>query len=221
MLKPKALIFDYGNVLCQPQRPSDIEAMAAACGLTLDNFQRYYWQLREEFDRADFDVTTYWQEIGHRSGSSLTGQQVQEAILLDCQSWSRPCARTMQWVQQLSQAGIKTAVLSNMPLALREYIDANCAWLNGFDHKVFSCDVLSIKPDEKIYRHCLELLQLDPDETLFLDDRSANVEAAQKIGMKSVIFTTLDETIEELRSIFDLPLPQRADRASSASNCAI
>jgi putative hydrolase of the HAD superfamily len=189
--------------------------MASACGLTLDNLQKYYWQLREEFDRADLDATTYWHEIGRKSGAALTGQQVKDATLLDCQSWSRPCVRTMQWVQQLGTAGIKTAVLSNMPLALREYIDANCAWLEGFDHKVFSCDVFSIKPDEKIYRHCLELLQLSPDETLFLDDKSANVEAARKLGMNSVLFTTLDETLAEIKKGFDLPQPQPANYTSS------
>jgi len=215
MVKPKALIFDYGNVLCQPQRQSDIEAMASACGLPIDDFQRYYWQLREEFDRADLDAPTYWHEIGHRSGASLTAEQVKNAIRLDCESWSRPCVRTMQWVQEICQAGIQTAVLSNMPLALRQYIDANCDWLKGFNHKVFSCDVFSIKPDEKIYMHCLEQLQLHPDQTLFLDDKSANVQAAHKIGMHSVLFTTLDETLVELNKHFDLPKPQPADCTAS------
>jgi len=211
MIRPKALIFDYGNVLCEPQRSTDINAMASTCGVQRQVFERLYWELREDFDRGDYDAVGYWSEIAKRAEVPLTPRQIDDATRLDCESWARPDHRMLQWVEQVRLAGMQTAILSNMPLALRQYLEVNCDWLAGFEHKIFSCDVHSIKPDEKIYRHCLQLQQLKPEETLFLDDKMPNVEAAQKIGIHSSLFTTLDKTLAELEKRFHLPRSKAAD----------
>ena len=38
-LEIKAIIFDYGNVLCRPQPDGDIEAMATAVNLPVNEFR--------------------------------------------------------------------------------------------------------------------------------------------------------------------------------------
>ena len=58
--------------------------------------------------------------------------------------------------------------------------------------------IISIKPDEKIYRHILEKYKLNAEECLFIDDVEVNVEGAKKVGMKAEIFKeNYDEIIKK------------------------
>jgi HAD superfamily hydrolase (TIGR01509 family) len=72
----------------------------------------------------------------------------------------------------------------------RDYLLENHEYINLFDGGVFSCDILSTKPAPAIYRYLLEKYQLAPQECIFFDDMEVNVEAAEKEGIKSVLFTT-------------------------------
>jgi putative hydrolase of the HAD superfamily len=55
-------------------------------------------------------------------------------------------------------------------------------WLDEFDVKIWSCEKGCAKPDEIIYRDCLQQLACAPERSLFFDDRPLNVEAARRVG---------------------------------------
>jgi FMN phosphatase YigB (HAD superfamily) len=66
------------------------------------------------------------------------------------------------------------------------------------------------KPDPAIFRHVLKELDTRPEETLFIDDKLINIEAARALGMKAVEFTTVERLRDDLVAAgFDsqLPLP--------------
>lgn len=209
MITVKAVIFDYGNVLCEPQRESDLSLMASAFGMERVQLEPLYWRYRDHYDQGECDAHTYWKKIGGSSiaAGTVTAAQLEQAIRFDNQSWTRPNPPVLHWVEKLQTHGIKTAILSNMPLPLRQYIDSECHWLPRFDHKVFSCDAGSIKPDTKIYRYCLERLSLEPEETLFIDDRVPNIDAARKLGMHGLVFSDMQKLVAEVSSRFHLPAP--------------
>jgi putative hydrolase of the HAD superfamily len=75
---------------------------------------------------------------------------------------------------------------------------------------VWSYQLRMAKPDQAIYRHVLSKLGTEPEETLFLDDRPVNVQAAQALGMKAIQFSTVEQLREELVAAgldAQLPLP--------------
>ena len=49
-----------------------------------------------------------------------------------------------------------------------------------------------MKPEPRIYELLLERYGLDPAETLFVDDRPANVAAAQRLGIGGFLFDYRD-----------------------------
>jgi len=55
-----------------------------------------------------------------------------------------------------------------------------------FDGIVASCDIHLLKPDPAIYNHLLETYQLDPQETVFIDDQIENIEEAKKLGITAI-----------------------------------
>jgi HAD superfamily hydrolase (TIGR01509 family) len=86
-------------------------------------------------------------------------------------------------------------------------------WLTSFDVLVWSYQLRMAKPDPAIYRYALEKLGTRPEETLFIDDREVNVEAALGLGMKALVFTTVEKLRADLiaQSLDrELPLPANA-----------
>jgi putative hydrolase of the HAD superfamily len=54
------------------------------------------------------------------------------------------------------------------------------------------------KPDPAIYLHTLEQLGTRPEETLFIDDKMVNIEAARKLGLPSIQFSTIENLRQDL-----------------------
>lgn len=55
-----------------------------------------------------------------------------------------------------------------------------------FDGQVISGKVGLVKPDDAIYQYLLETYQLDPDETILIDDQPENIVAAHKNGIHGI-----------------------------------
>ncbi|MGH9455217.1 MAG: HAD family hydrolase [Candidatus Acidiferrales bacterium] len=190
----RAVVFDYGNVLSQPQTTADAERLAALCGTEFSRFSELYWRSRLAYDRADLTAGDYWAAILEAAGRTLSREQLRELIAIDGHSWARPNVAAIRWVEQLRKAGLRLAVLSNMPLEIRQYVISHCAWLSCFHHLTFSCDVGRVKPEAEIYQECLRSLDLPPEEILFLDDRPENVDAAMGLGIHGLVFDNTENT---------------------------
>jgi putative hydrolase of the HAD superfamily len=205
-ISPKAVIFDYGNVLSQSQPAADVLTLAGILDLPVPRFSEVYWQFRIPDDAGSLDPAAYWNAVARTASRLVTPAQIDMLIQIDCRSWSHPAPVMPQWARGLRAAGIRTALLSNMPGTVRDYI-LGCAWLPDFDARVFSCDFGQCKPAPEIYEHCLRQLGISPPEALFLDDREANVLAAEALGLSAVLFTEPASAAREITSRFALPAP--------------
>ncbi len=69
-----------------------------------------------------------------------------------------------------------------------------------FDHVFLSYRLGLAKPDPAIYRHVLQSIGLQASSSLFLDDTSANVQAAEQLGIESwlVPMNCPDQQLEQL-----------------------
>lgn len=207
MSEIKAVMFDYGNVLCQPQSDGDLPAMAKCLGAEVERVESLYWSTRDRYDLGELDGRAYWTAIAQELGITLTDTQLFRLIELDNLSWTRPNHEMAKWASKLTEHGIKIAILSNMPLSIREYL-RGVDWLPSFDHYTFSCDINAIKPNAEIYHHCLNGVNHTPENSLFIDDREINTSAAAALGIKSFVFTTTDALRKYVETV-GLPLLTR------------
>jgi epoxide hydrolase-like predicted phosphatase len=81
----------------------------------------------------------------------------------------------------------KTGLISNAWDDLREYITRQ-KFADAFDHMVISAEVGLAKPDARIYHLALEKLGVQPEEAVFVDDFSENIDAARAVGMAAIHF---------------------------------
>ena len=105
------------------------------------------------------------------------------------------------WVEELKAAGYSVYILSNYGKTVYSLTHRGLSFLPLADGGVFSFEVKSVKPEEKIYRALFEKYGLDPAECLFFDDNPVNVEGARRLGMKAEIFTSLEEAKRALSAI--------------------
>jgi len=209
-VQPGFVIFDYGNVLSQPQNRAEIAAMAAVFNVPVARFQDAYWPDRAAFDRATMTPEFYWTKLAERLSRTLSDAGCERLIELDNLSWANPDLAMVEWARELRGAGVKTAILSNMPVTLRRHLDRFCPWLPEFDYGCFSCDVGLVKPAPEIFLQCLAGLGAAVAETLFLDDREENVVAARGLGINAIHFTTPAQAQLEISRQYRLPFPIRS-----------
>ena len=94
---------------------------------------------------------------------------------------------TKRLIGDLKQAGYRLYVLSNMSAEFIDFLRRLPVY-SLFDGEVVSCEVNVIKPEPQIYEILLSKYALDPSQTLFVDDRPANVEAAAALGIATCLF---------------------------------
>ncbi len=90
-------------------------------------------------------------------------------------------------------------VLSNATNVMRDYT-VKCLGIPGYIRGVYSCGVGLMKPDLQLYKLALQHFELNPNETIFFDDRPKNLYAAGMCGIKTSLVTQ-DNFILSLESI--------------------
>ena len=76
--------------------------------------------------------------------------------------------------------------------------------LQLIDRYVVSGDVRMVKPDPRIFRLLMDRYGLRPEETLFVDDNEVNVDAARRLGMHGIHFTSAENLRTELRTQYNI-----------------
>ncbi len=213
----RAVVFDYGNVLCREQTLEDMRGMALVCGIPHERFSELYWKLRPPYDRGDIDGPAYWTAVVGQEELGLSRDQIETLIKLDSESITRPNQGAVQWANLLHHEGFPLTLLSNMPLELSRHVTKSFPSLSTFEYLIYSCDYGCIKPELAIFRNCLELLKAAPQDILYMDDRAENVEAAARLGINSVLFDTVEKTVLRVESRFDIPVPSYGRSCQSSS----
>jgi 2-haloacid dehalogenase len=99
-----------------------------------------------------------------------------------------PIHESVDLLMELKERGTPLYALSNWNADTFEVAQKDFPFLRLFDGKIISGQVKLAKPDPRIYRLLLDTYDINPRETLFIDDVRANVQAAWDIGMNAVQF---------------------------------
>ena len=194
----RAVVFDYGMVLSGPPDPVAYANLLRITGLSSGRLDSFYWADRHAYDEGKLTGFGFWQKIVNDAGLDLSHSELEELNLWDARMWTTQNDAMLAWQQQLKRRGFLTAILSNMGDNVLENMKRQFGWLSRFDVLVWSFQLKMAKPDPDIYRYVLKELGTLPEETLFLDDRPVNVEAANALGFKGLIFTDVDQLRTDL-----------------------
>ena len=206
----RAVIFDYGMVLTGKPSAEAHDAMLRITGLPHEEFEKVYWADRHAYDEGKLTGLQFWQNLIRDAKLNLDAAAIDELNLWDARMWTVQNPAMLAWQKQLKERGLRTAILSNMGDTVLANIEREFDWLPQFDVLVWSYQHNMAKPDPAIYKLTLDRLETKPEETLFIDDKQPNIDAAHALGIVGILFTTVErlrEQIIEQGLDKDLPLP--------------
>lgn len=196
MKKMKNIVFDLGGVVfARDPRKFELEFIKFFSYILLPQMPRFW----EEYDRG---VVSYEQVVTDLAEYNNCDRELADKNLRRSILTQEEIVATKALVADLKAAGYKLYVLSNMSLEFIEFLRKTEVY-KYFDGEVVSCEEHVVKPDAEIYRRLVERYGLDVSETLFIDDRKENVEAARNEGWEGFNFNPRnpEESCATLREI--------------------
>ncbi len=186
----KALIFDFAGVLAVDgywvwlnQNVPDI-----------DRHREALFDVSVRADRGEISPDEFMRFVGSRAGTDP--DEAQRGWLGKVEI-NRPMIRLIESLKPSYKIGL----LSN-------YV---AQWLDGiletnrlyplFDATVISSQVKLVKPEPEIFALACSRLGVEPDEAVFVDDRTMHVEGAERFGIRAVLYRSVPSLIGEFRAL--------------------
>lgn len=191
----KNIVFDLGGVVVARDRHKVSREFADFFAFVCCTPMPEFWV---EYDRGTKSRAEVEQIMAEIKGCSVERCHEAMATAIDIQA---PIECTEQLIGELKDRGYNLYVLSNMSSDFIEHIRRFDVY-RQFEGDVVSCEVQMVKPEPEIYRCLIDRYELDPAETLFIDDRLPNLQAAEQFGLSTFHFTEpREESCERLRDM--------------------
>lgn len=199
MAKIRTVVFDIGGVLID-WNPRHL-------------FRKVF-KTEEEMEWFLANVCTYeWnvQQDGGKLFSVATAElqekfpEYNDKIALYYGRWEEmlngEISGTVEIFRRLKSAGIPLYALSNwsheaFPVAYNRY-----DFMKLFDGLVVSGYEKLLKPDHAIYRVLMKRYNVNPAESVYIDDNKPNADAAAELGFNAIHFTSPEQLRIELKAL--------------------
>ena len=199
-MKIRNIIFDFGGVLLD-WNPRYL-------------YRTFFWDEKEMEHFLANVYTEDWnaeQDRGRPFSEGIKLLQFQnpeyrEAIQLFIDQWETmlksDMADSVQLLRELKEGygifGLTNWSAETIQIAYRRF-----DFFKLFDGIVVSGEEKLIKPDKRIYQVLLDRYNLKAEESVFIDDNSANIKAAQELGFNAILFDNIVNTREQLSNILN------------------
>jgi glucose-1-phosphatase len=196
-VKIEAILFDLGKVIIDFDFELGMERLAGNCSLPREELRQVIWneQWIRRYELGEISTADY-----HRYLCDFGQLQMELEDFREC--WScmfLPDLIVSEGLLADLKRTYPLILVSNTNEAHIEFIEARYRVLEYFDHKIFSHEVGSLKPDRKIYEAAIAASGKPPGALFFTDDRSENIEAARGMGIQAHQFVSETDLIEALR----------------------
>lgn len=104
------------------------------------------------------------------------------------------------YIKALKDKGYKLFLLTNITEDSYNYINETININSIFTGGIYSYQEHLIKPNPEIYELIIKRFNLNKSETIFFDDKEKNVKAAKETGLKSIVFTSLQDIKDNINS---------------------
>ena len=187
----KNVIFDFGGVVCTFSQDAILDDFCT--GEAHARLKPVLFRSWQALDEGTADYEEYVAE----TLKLLDGEdkQIVQRFFREWHRSMRPIPGVWALIGELKARGYGVYLLSNASTWFAGHLD-DYPILRLFDGRLISAPEKMAKPEERIYRLALERFGLNAAETLFVDDRAENTEAAERVGIAGYVF---DGDAEKLR----------------------
>ena len=97
-------------------------------------------------------------------------------------------SESMETIRALRRCGVRCHLASNQERYKARYMSDVLGYGRLFDTEFYSCHMGLKKPSGAYFRAIVSAIALPPNQLLFVDDLSVNVDAAREVGLHAVTF---------------------------------
>ena len=187
MIGITTILWDVGGVLLtngwdHQQR----EAVLAHFGLDRDEFARRHAQADIAWEKDAISADEYLHQTVFYQPRAFTQAEFLDLV----REQSKPLPDSALGILRRLAASEQyvLATVNNESRILNEYRVQEFGLIHLFDAFFSSCYLGLRKPDRKIYQVALDVLQRDPEEVIFIDDRPENAAAASSLGIHGICY---------------------------------
>ncbi|WP_167546831.1 HAD family hydrolase [Stieleria maiorica] len=180
--------FDLGNVLVSFDPEIACRNFAELAGVSADRAREVIYEsgLQDRYESGEITSRSFTQtlrEVLQLDADRLPQDQVLDAI----SDMFTPIDSMVPVVEFARRSAGRVGVLSNTCPAHWRWVRKQPWPVSQIDYdvRILSCEVMSMKPDGKIYEAAEKAARVRPDRILFIDDKPENVEAAAQRGWRA------------------------------------
>ncbi|WP_160690479.1 HAD family phosphatase [Clostridium sp. C2-6-12] len=194
----KNVIFDIGNVLLDFEPKEYVKSKVVE-----EKVEEVYESIFKSEEWPMLDRGTITEE---EAKNNIISRKVENTEFINSvfENWYdilTPIESNVEILKRLNEEGYKVFYLSNFHLAAFEYVTKKHDFFGLFHGGVVSYKEKLLKPEKEIYEKILCEYNLEPKETVFIDDMEVNVQAAINNGMKGIVLKDPIELKGELEKL--------------------
>lgn len=194
----KNIIFDFGDIFINLDKQGTHKAMAALGVTEISEDMIYVYHHYEKGLISTKEFINFYELKFHLNREELVNAW--NAVLLDFPK------RRLDFIKELSlRKKYRLFLLSNTNDLHIKWIQNSLGtefyneFKNAFEQFYLSHEIHFRKPDSEIYEFVLEQNNLNPFETLFVDDLKENTDSASNLGVQ---VWNLDPKTEDVTNLF-------------------
>jgi epoxide hydrolase-like predicted phosphatase len=192
----KAIIFDWGGVLCEETALGLISYFSKALQVAPEPLVSAFRPFLPAFQKGEISEDDLWQgmcvvlKIERPYNQSLWGDALRAIYI--------PNMEMFALASRVKDKGYTVGLLSNAEMAAMAFFHEQGYAM--FDAAVFSCAEGTRKPEQRIYEIALERLNVKAHEAIFIDDRADFLAGAKRLGIHTILFKSPEQVRQELSS---------------------
>lgn len=180
-MKTRALIFDIGNVLLRLDYSRAQRILREASAPTPN--PQALATLAQDYERGRMETEDFLAALSGIYGGAVN-RDVLTSAWLDMFEPNLPMWR----VVSACHGRFPLYLLSNTNALHHGHIERTYAVFEKFSDGVFSYQEGLLKPEPEIYERAIRKFEVEPEETLYIDDLAPNVEGARAAGLRAISY---------------------------------
>jgi len=194
----KAVIWDLAGVVLHTVKGTFNSLLAERLGAPLADIERLFSSKENDlWDMDEIDDDAFYTFLLEELNMPVEKKSVLRKFVLDDFYIDQ---EMLSYIKKIKKS-FTTALLTNFPAHVHDFMKTDWIVDGAFDHMIASCDVKLLKPDPAIYTLTLARIGCLAEETVFIDDREINVKAAEKLGINGIVYQSRSQTINDLEAI--------------------
>ncbi|MDX9761628.1 MAG: HAD family phosphatase [Desulfomonilia bacterium] len=191
----KAVLFDFGGVIADEGFRNGLHEIARLNGLDEEDFAATTREIIHDtgYITGRADEAFFWEILRRQTGIRGSDSHLRGIILkgFTLREWM------LRVIEELRTRGIRLAILSDQTNWLDE-LEEKLGFFRLFERVFNSYHLGRTKLEKQIFLDVLDIMRLEPGDTLFVDDTQEHVGRAREAGIQVIHYRGKDDFLERL-----------------------